>query len=77
MCLPFENNFDLYCIPFVYLFYPFCVVLSVSFYTGAKARLYKIVILIDLIILIGFNLFFFHIVYAFQTELFRCLTFLL
>lgn len=53
------------------------MVFSVSFYTGAKAvllaRLYKIVIFVDLIILIGFNSFFFlHIVYAVQTELFRC-----
>lgn len=45
------------------IFYPFCLVLSVSFYTGGKAALFarphEIVIFIDLIILIGFNLFFF------------------
>lgn len=62
------------------ILYPFVWYFLFSFYTGPKAvllaRLYKNVIFIDLIILIGFDLVFFHIVYAVQTELFRCLTFL-
>lgn len=62
----FENNFDLYCIHWYNLeiFYPFYVVLSVSFYSEAKA-----VLLARLIV--------YNIVYAVQTELFRCSTFLL